>query len=181
MRYQDHEWIGTGLRMADLKCRCSDPLCKWKELSELKHRRSVLFLRNVGFLLKEHDGHVKVTSGFRCPTHNQTIGGAPNSAHIHRVAIDLQPDEPVYRLALLAEASGFFSGIIVYVDTNVLHLDVHTLDRVVRGYVLGGKYHLLPYGRREGSGLVPLFEWNEDETDTPPDYILQAGYRETTI
>ncbi len=171
--YRNDEWVAKGLRMADLKCRCSNPLCEWKHLSELKHRRSVLFLRNVGFLLKEHNGRVGINSAFRCPTHNAAVGGAPNSAHIHRVAIDLQPEEPVYRLALLAEASGFFSGVIVYVDTNVLHLDVHTLDRVVRGYVMGGTTHLLSYGRREGSGLVPLFEWNDDETDDPPDYILQ--------
>ena len=180
MPYRNDEWLGTGLRMADLKCHCADPLCKWKELEELKHRRSVVFFRNVGLLLKEHGGRVKINSAMRCPAHNLSVGGAPDSAHVHKVAIDLQPDEPVYRLALLAEASGFFSGILVYPNSNFVHLDCHPSDRVVRGYKMGHDNHFLKYGKREGSGLVPFYEWNQDETAQPPDYINQARYRETT-
>ena len=84
--------------------------------------------------------------------------------------------EALHRLALLAEATGFFSGILVYPEGNFLHLDCHTSDRVVRGYKMGRNSHFLRYGTREGL-LLPMFTWNDDEDATPPDYVFQARHR----
>ena len=34
---------------------------------------------------------IKITSGYRCPTHNERVGGAPKSKHKLGIAADLKP------------------------------------------------------------------------------------------
>ena len=176
MTYSLDDFVAPHLRMRDLACRCDDPDCGYKSLDNPYHARSLVFFRRVGELIREYPGYVKVNSALRCPVHNAVIGGAPNSAHIHRCAIDLEPDTPVQRLFHLAESANFFSGILLYEDLNMLHLDVHP-DDMVRRSVWGSK-HVNKVGRRSGSGLDILFEWNGDEMAKPPDYVRREQERE---
>jgi uncharacterized protein YcbK (DUF882 family) len=42
-------------------------------------------------LLRVALGPLKITSGYRCPSHNKTVGGVPDSAHQAGMAADVQP------------------------------------------------------------------------------------------
>ena len=84
---------------------------------------------------------VRVTSGYRCPEHNQAIGGATRSQHLLGTAADIVvrgmiPAE-MYRLAEDIEAF-HNGGIGVYPDKGFIHVDVR--DRRARWGQLGGKY-----------------------------------------
>lgn len=161
MIYEPDDWVGPHIRMSDVACRCSDPDCGWKHLDSEKHRRSLLFFAHIGKMLDEYVGYVAITSGLRCPGHNAAVGGSDDSAHVHRVAIDLSPDNSIQRLWHLAEAACFFSGMIYYPDKHIIHLDIHPNGRVCRG--LHGFRHIQTFGNRQGSGLTPIFEENEDD------------------
>ena len=178
MRFKPDDWVAPGLRMNMLACKCDDPDCTHKTLDELVHRRSLLFFRAVGELLDAHVGWVKVTSALRCPAHNRKVGGATDSAHVHRLAIDIVPENSIQRLFHAAEAQNFYSAIIAYPEKNMMHLDVHSSDRVVRGHISSTGSHLWRAGVRQGSGLDPVFEFNLDETDQAPDYVARAMERE---
>ena len=178
--YRADEWIAPHVRVGDILCRCGAQ-CSHKDIDDAAHTRTVEFFRRVGEMMKDYPYRWTVTSGLRCPEHNANVGGKGDSAHVHRVAVDIQPQGPWGEVWGLAERAGFFSAIIAYPKRNLIHLDVHPSDRVVRGYNFGdGCEHYLTLGTRESAGLDPLLLWNLDETVKPPAYIAAALDRETT-
>jgi zinc D-Ala-D-Ala carboxypeptidase len=62
---------------------------------------------------------LRIVSGYRCPTHNAQVGGAPHSYHLTGAAVD---PEAGYCNVPQAEAAGF-RGIGVR-NGRVVHLDV---------------------------------------------------------
>lgn len=69
---------------------------------------------------------VIVTSGVRCPAHNASIGGSPNSYHIYGMAADIYCDHvSVSELASLARLYGA-TGVGVYHMQNFVHVDVRS-------------------------------------------------------
>jgi hypothetical protein len=176
VRYGPDDWVAPHIRMNMLACKCGRA-CSYKDLDDTVHRRSFLFFRRVGELLKEYDRHFKISSGLRCPAHNAEEGGEPNSAHIYKVAVDIHGADGPNTLALMAEKTGWFSAIIVY--PWGIHLDVHPDDRVTRGHSYGKhEYHTWPYGNRKG--LLPtIYKWNSDYEIRKPGWLLEADLRET--
>ncbi|QIW87190.1 peptidase M15A [Vibrio phage vB_VpP_FE11] len=80
-------------------------------------------------MVREHFGEpLKVESGYRCPTHNEAVGGAADSRHLHGDAVDLhllnkdrgnfQKLQKLYDVALALNPNG---GIGLY-DWGV-HID----------------------------------------------------------
>lgn len=69
---------------------------------------------------------MRVTSGYRTPEYNKSIGGAPNSYHIHDRARDIQPKDPkCISIKELAKIACFLKmSVIQY--TRHLHLDDRT-------------------------------------------------------
>jgi uncharacterized protein YcbK (DUF882 family) len=67
---------------------------------------------------------VLITSGYRCPVHNEEVGGVANSAHLLGTAADVgvASAEQVH-FRLLAEAAGF-RKIICYPIQNFVHLNI---------------------------------------------------------
>jgi uncharacterized protein YcbK (DUF882 family) len=63
---------------------------------------------------------VRIVSGYRCPTHNEKVGGASGSQHLLGKAADIANvvDYHVMRRA------GLFAGIGVSANGNVVHVDV---------------------------------------------------------
>ena len=42
-------------------------------------------------LRNQYGSLIRITSGYRCPAHNQEVGGVANSAHCTSLAADIQP------------------------------------------------------------------------------------------
>lgn len=65
---------------------------------------------------------LRVSSGYRCPIHNDRVGGAKNSFHVRGQAFDLWlPREPKRSFVAFMAARVGFSGIGVY--RHFLHVD----------------------------------------------------------
>ncbi|AWD93101.1 TPA_inf: hypothetical protein gp_16 [Marinomonas phage YY] len=67
---------------------------------------------------------IQITSGYRCPSHNAAVGGAPQSEHMNGNASDIitAAHDPL-ELIRLAEDLGA-GGIGEYADKGFLHVDV---------------------------------------------------------
>jgi uncharacterized protein YcbK (DUF882 family) len=102
---------------------------------------------------------LKVLSGYRCPTHNDAVGGSKKSQHTWGLAADIQcPDsmtlEEFYCAAVRTE--GFKNGGIgVYPkgfgqNTDFLHVDVR--GSVARWSRINGKYETVEKGFQVGHG-----------------------------
>lgn len=64
-----------------------------------------------------------VTSGVRCPTRNEEVGGIPYSRHLVGAAADCYaPGISVYDLADAAIAAGL--GVIIYEDEGFCHVEI---------------------------------------------------------
>ena len=66
---------------------------------------------------------LRITSGHRCEVHNRSVGGAPNSMHLH-IATDVQPfeeREEILRDVEKIASEMTFGGIGIY--NSFVHLD----------------------------------------------------------
>ena len=68
-------------------------------------------------------GPVIITSGVRCPTRNEEVGGVENSQHLFGQAADCYaPGIPIATVAAVAESLGLYT--ILYEDRGFVHLAV---------------------------------------------------------
>ena len=69
---------------------------------------------------REVAGPVEVVSGYRCPTHNQKVGGASSSQHVYGSACDVQPKVKTAAVARLRRFAGIgyqgATGLVRHVD-----------------------------------------------------------------
>jgi uncharacterized protein YcbK (DUF882 family) len=103
------EWFST----TELECRCN---------RSHKHQIAVDLIAKLDHLRERLDKPIRITSGYRCPEHNQAVGGVADSQHTQGTAADIvvydvHPDV----VAKIAEEIGF-TGIGLY-DTFT-HVDV---------------------------------------------------------
>ena len=67
---------------------------------------------------------IYINSGYRCPAHNEEVGGVPNSQHVVGTAADITYDGiDVDYLAEVAEECGA-DGIGKYYNQDFVHVDV---------------------------------------------------------
>lgn len=97
----------------EFSCHCGGKHPSWIAL-ELVHKLETLRMK-----LRRP---IRVTSGYRCPGHNNSVGGAAKSQHVQGRAADIQVDGLTVReLAAAARAVGF--GFVLEEPTWV-HVDV---------------------------------------------------------
>lgn len=69
---------------------------------------------------------VVVNAGYRCPRHNQEVGGVPNSEHTRGLAADIRLPglslQQMYKLA--TQVAQFAEGGVGVYDGDFLHVDV---------------------------------------------------------
>lgn len=104
--------------------------------------------------LREEEGPIRITSGYRAPAVNIAIGGSRTSQHVKGEAADLKAvhDHDAERVACLIVALGLpFDQLIWYEPEVGGHVHVsHRRDGPNRGQVLrcykeGGKKRYAPY------------------------------------
>jgi zinc D-Ala-D-Ala carboxypeptidase len=83
---------------------------------------------------------VVIHAGYRCPAHNQEVGGVPDSEHTRGLAADIHiPGMSLQQMYDLAsDVPQFAQGGIGVYDTNFLHVDVR--DHRARWARVRGKY-----------------------------------------
>ena len=71
---------------------------------------------------------IVVNDGYRCPLHNASVGGAPNSQHIHGEAADIRSSTgSVTTLGKIIEQLGNFDQLIYY--PTFIHVSYKRLGR----------------------------------------------------
>lgn len=114
---------------SELQCRCCGRLqMHWQLLDGLEKLRELAGVP------------IQVHAGYRCPEHNQKVGGVPRSEHMLGMAADISLPgislQRAYELAL--EVPQFAGGGIGVYDGNFLHVDVR--ERRARWARVSGKY-----------------------------------------
>lgn len=77
---------------SDFDCKCDDRECVTTELDEN--------LPKCLDQLWEAVGPLKITSGFRCQKHNQSVGGSPTSQHLLGRAADVKSERGMLGIAI---------------------------------------------------------------------------------
>ena len=108
------DYMSPHFRRAELECKCG---CGEASMQDL-------LLKRLEALRDHYGSPITITSGFRCAGHNAHVGGAPQSAHLHGCAVDMQCGTGRERWLLVgaAIAAGFnrigIAGDFVHVDCH---------------------------------------------------------------
>jgi len=125
MRYSEH------FTYDELACKCGCDTPSWIE-------ENLRFLaHNLEILREVYGSPITVTSGYRCPDHNERQGGVQSSMHLHGKAADIKvtingmtvPGERLRGVADCLIGSGELhnGGLGTYKDRpNILHYDVRS-------------------------------------------------------
>lgn len=107
----------------EFKCKCNNYRCQYTIIS------TVLIARFKKLRILAGNKPIKITSGFRCSTHNLAEGGKKLSRHLFGFALDMIPPKGVTlnNFEKMAKAAGF-TYTKKYPEFNVLHSDVHNQD-----------------------------------------------------
>lgn len=98
----------------ELRCKCG--------CGEI--RIDTALIDRLNQLRSEIETSLTVNSGYRCPAHNKSVGGAAHSLHVEGMAVDISTTEPEFQSRFVELAKPIFGGVIVYsrwvhVDTRV--------------------------------------------------------------
>jgi len=82
-RSESDKQLSKNFKLSELMCKCGQ--CE----EQIVHDDLVSYLQE----LRDLYGHpIKITSAYRCPNHNENVGGVLNSSHVKGWAADLQCD-----------------------------------------------------------------------------------------
>ncbi len=110
--------LSKNFKSTEFDCKCKYADCK-KTLIELN---GIVCLQKA----REKVGKaIKITSGFRCKTHNKKVGGVSNSLHLKGSAFDLACPKGISLndFAFICEQAGF-NGVLRYDGQNFVHCDL---------------------------------------------------------
>ena len=105
--------------LSEFHCKCDLLLCP----TTLVHHA----LPPTAEILREMMGRpLVISSAFRCPIHNQTIGGKPGSYHPKGMALDIvaRDTEGLEKLARCASLIHAIGGVGMYPGRSFVHIDV---------------------------------------------------------
>jgi uncharacterized protein YcbK (DUF882 family) len=91
-------------------CPCCDKL-----------KRDDIFFGTLQMCRDLYNSPMSITSGYRCPKHNEAIGGSPTSSHLKACAADISATSPQHLSQLMKVLPTFFDRIGV--AKNFIHVD----------------------------------------------------------
>jgi len=115
--------ISPYITKAEYACRCCGRLPEDIDTNFLYDELFDTFR----FIREEWGKPIPITSGFRCPTHNQAIGGSPLSVHMMGLALDLDCADVREVIDLRSVIEDVASEVRMGVYTNTgsfIHIDV---------------------------------------------------------
>jgi len=140
---------------SELQCRCCGRLQIDSRLLDVEKLRALAGIP------------VVIHAGYRCPRHNQEVGGVPHSEHTLGLAADVALPglslQRMYELAL--EVSQFAQGGIGVYDGGFLHVDVR--EHRARWARVSGRYVGIAALVREPD-LIAKGEQSEESRDANP-------------
>ena len=71
---------------------------------------------------------IRLTSAFRCPTHNQAVGGKNSSSHLAGLALDISCGSSKERYGLMRHLMQHFTRIGF--GENFIHVDLDHVNKV---------------------------------------------------
>ena len=75
-----------------------------------------------------------VTNGYRCPEHNEAVGGVEDSQHVQGKAADIWVDGYT-AFALGQLCSEIFDGVGTYIEADFVHVDMRENGQSTGQYV----------------------------------------------
>jgi hypothetical protein len=102
----------------EFKCDCLNAYC-----NGFPHEMDPILLERLDATRAALGNPIIVTSGIRCPTRNQEVGGIPHSKHLIGEAADCYaPGLSIYALSEAAITQGL--GVILYESQGFCHLEI---------------------------------------------------------
>ena len=115
-------------RLEEFKCKCGR--CEGYP----EYGMSEVLLEKLDELRERVGSPIYVSSGYRCPTHNATVGGVWNSQHVYATAADIICSSITVReLADLCRELGF-DGVGEYRYSGFVHVDMRDNGGSPAGY-----------------------------------------------
>lgn len=78
----ENKQLSKHFNSKEFECKCK--VCDEQIVSEV-------LLEKLEQVRERYGKPISVTSGYRCPDHNKTIGGKPGSSHMSGLAVDISP------------------------------------------------------------------------------------------
>lgn len=107
---------------------------KWSEFfrsendfkkSSIQIKKNIIILASSLQRLRDYLGlPIHITSGYRDPDHNASVGGEPNSWHTKALAIDCWFSGLTLEKSKEIFVKKFFTGVIFYPKKRIVHLDL---------------------------------------------------------
>jgi uncharacterized protein YcbK (DUF882 family) len=77
---------------------------------------------------------IHVTNGYRCPEHNEAVGGVYNSQHVQGCAADIWVDG-IGVFELYSIAVEIFDAVGIYLEGGFIHVDMRSDGKEIGEYV----------------------------------------------
>jgi len=133
--YNIHDFVIPNFRYRELHCKeCYKEGKKYFVKDEL-------FLYRLSLLRRTLNRQIVITSGVRCPFHNEKAGGHSQSGHLTGKAIDcFTPSLSTKEFYLRIEHLSFFTGVGIYEEEKKQFIHLDNLPRIQRWTRKQGKY-----------------------------------------
>lgn len=108
---KDNQQISENFKFREIKCKCGASACTFSLLSN----RTLESLESLRTKFKKS---IFINSGFRCQSHNYSIGGTLKSRHARGLAVDIRPKD-LKDLDLLEDYANQIFDVVLRYDSFI--------------------------------------------------------------
>lgn len=152
--YPKEDWPWPDFSPYELRSKSDNKLAVDKpSMDKLQHLRNLI------------DKPMKITSGYRSPSHNKKVGGVKDSEHLRAKAydVDMEGHDPAQFEAAARECG--FTGFGFYHKSGFIHIDTGPQrEWGLRWFPIAKSYHHQPYAIPD---MAQMPEPDDNETVSP--------------